>query len=208
MATRAAIGVQHFVQRGLPLLVLIALVSVAPGRAEDKPPAWRANASEVARLGEAFKDEAISIRLPKGFAPLANNPPNSDEALKQAGVLVYGWTPTGEVPSLSSLGVYLLPPPRVAGETLDDFLAGFKKSVTSQMEDVSFDAQSGTFQGVEARRGILRGKLPDGEVQGVFLVFRDAKGTVAITGMRPVASTDEPTGAMLAAALLTFQRAK
>ena len=74
MATRAAIGVQHFVQRGLPLLVLIALVSVAPGRAEDKPPAWRANASEVARLGEAFKDEAISIRLPKGFAPLANKP--------------------------------------------------------------------------------------------------------------------------------------
>lgn len=204
-------------QRRLPkcvwLVVVFHLVVVAvDGRAEQKADTsdWQPNAGQVAKLGDEFTDDQIRMRLPKGFTPLPQNPPNGGEAAKKAGLTIYGWTATSQLPSTTSVMVMMFPPPATTDETLDDFVTGLNESVTRQMQNVTMGkSQAGKFHGVDARRGSFKGTIPNvGEVRSVFLVFIDTQGTVAITATLPADQKGEPTAAMLAASLLTFARAK
>jgi hypothetical protein len=202
-------------QRLWPVLlfaVLETLTSFVAVHADETQqlPTWKPVAGRIATLGEPFEDARIRVRPAKALKPLARNSANADGGALPGELVIYGWTPTGDVPSATSFLIYVFPPPSSEGEDLDDFVDGFKSSIAGQMEDLTFgEVESGIFQGVEARRGQWKGTLPVlGTVRVVFVVFIDDQGTVAITAMRPAESEGEPTLDTMATSALTFSRAK
>ncbi len=199
-------------QRTCVLAALAILTGSTAGHADDtrQLPTWTAVESRVATLAEPFEDTRIRVRVAKELKPLAMNSANADGDERQGGLVVYGWTPSGDVPSATSFLVYLFPPPNSAGEDLDDFVDGFKRSLAREMEDATFgEVESGIVQGAEARRGLLRGTLPVlGAVRIVYVAFMDDRGVVAITAMAPADSKDEPTLSTMATSALTVSRAK
>ncbi len=192
--------------------MLVTLICDVAGYGDEtqKLPTWSPDAKRVALLGEEYQDARIRVRPAKELKPLARNSANADGSVEKSGMFVYGWTPSGDVPSAISFLVYLFPPPTSEGEDLDDFVDSFKSSLARQMEDPTFsEVQSGIFDGVEARRGQLKGTLPVlGTVRIAFVVFIDDQGVVAITATHPADSEDKPPLATMAMSALTFSRAK
>jgi hypothetical protein len=167
-------------------------------------PILKADETETTRLGQAFSDSRISIKVPNGIRKVnqASPPEYAD-----AGIYTYAWTPSGDLPSLKSLSVTLLPPTKPSSETLDDFIDGLKTSMRKGFESVEFgEIQLGNFNGNEVRHGEFTAQASGESVVAYYLVGIDKLGTFSLTAMLPRAEATHEEIKAFRTSLLTFSR--